>query len=177
MTTHICKRPDCDRQSRARGLCPKHYLQWNRVGAKKRAAEGTSRPKSYRSLVFAALPGAIIDIMAKTDICQRTVQMWVRTFRTEKVARVIRWRRPAVSGDFVPIYGAGSGPDAECKLKPYYANSQSAWKRRKSIATDEQRDIMRRRARTYKQLRAAAKRRDPLVAALFGVRASVNGEG
>lgn len=177
MTTHICKRSGCDRPLRARGLCPKHYLQWNRIGAKKRAAEGTSRPKSYRDLVFAALPGAIIDIMASTEICQRTVQMWVRTFRAEKVARIVGWRRPAICGDFVPIYGAGSAPDAVCKLKPYYANSQSAWKRRKSIATGEERDLMRLRCRTYKQVQAAGKRRDPLVAALFGVRASVNGEG
>lgn len=174
-TAHTCKRPDCNLPSRARGMCPRHYLQWNRVMAKKREAEGTRQPKSFRSLVFAALPGAMTDIAEKTGIGRRTAQKWLCVFKAEKVVRIIDWRRPATTGAFVPIYGAGSGPDAVCKLVAYYATSQTAWKRRKACMSDEQRDVMRNKARTRKQQKAAAKNGDPLVLALFGSRAIQQG--
>lgn len=169
----LCKREGCERHARARGMCPKHYLVWNRVMAKQREANGTRVPKCYRQLVFDALPGSVSDIMAKTTFSQRTVQKWIRSFRTAAEddplkARIIDWRRSDVSGPFIPIHGAGGGPDAVCELLAYDTNSQLTWQRRKERWTDEQRDYYRLKSRTNAQVRRAAKRGDPMVNALFG---------
>jgi hypothetical protein len=166
----LCKFADCGGQVRARNMCHKHYLQWLRPVLIKRKKAGIVVPRNSREIILGSLPGANVDVMKSTGLCLRTVQKWVRQLRSENLAHIGDWRHPKVTGDFVPIYHPGPGPDVPCTLVPYSHCNKLVWERRKARMTKEQRDDLRRKARTGKQVKAAAKRGDYLVNALFGPR-------
>jgi len=165
-----CKFADCSGSVRARGMCHKHYLQWLRPILMARKEAGIVVPRNSRQVIIDSLPGAHVDVVKKTGLCLRTVQKWMRRIRGDGEAHIGDWRHAEKTGDFVPIYHAGPGPDVPCTLVPYDSCSKIKWARRKAKMTPEQRDDLRRKGRTNKQVKAAAKRGDYLVNALFGPR-------
>jgi hypothetical protein len=115
--------------------------------------------------ILQAMPGSVSQLVTKSGYHRATVERWVRTLRAEQASHIIDWLRPNGSGNFIPVHGKGLGEDAPCTLKPLTASDD--WKLAKQrYGMDTLR--AKERARHW-ALKARRGRRDPLVAALFGL--------
>jgi hypothetical protein len=114
--------------------------------------------------ILDSMPGTISEIIAKSGYERNTVERWMRRMRGVD-CHVVDWRRPAVSGPFVPVYAAGPGEDAVCTLKPLTPSQD--WERRK---TKYGVDTLRAKERAAHWALKARRGQvvDPLMAALFG---------
>lgn len=70
-------------------------------------------------LALRAMPGTLADIAAQVGAHKSTVNYWVRRLRNCGWAHVGDWQRTDGPGGIVPVFHAGQGRDAACKLKPF----------------------------------------------------------
>lgn len=127
-----------------------------RPSAKKRAA---------RAVVLAALPATQVQVQRKTGLGQATVSRWLSDLKAAGEIHVGGWRRAKVGGPFAAFWKPGPGTDVPCNLQPLTSAQRSERRhnrRKKQEAAD-------RADRSARLAAAMVVRRDPLVAAFFGV--------
>lgn len=121
-----------------------------------------------KSLILGALPGTRDDIerklLAKHKLGRATIYRWAARLHAGGEIHISGWRR-SVKGSPVPIYAAGAGDDARCRIKPF-TEAQKSRRYRGRLKESGEWDAVcsLRRARA----RAASGVRDPLLAGLFG---------
>jgi hypothetical protein len=124
-------------------------------------------PRNYHTAkadIIQAMPGTTGQLVEKSGWHHDTVARWVRRMRKTGECRIVDWRRPNRTGNFVPVYGAGPGADAVCTLKPL-TNSED-WhlaKKRYGMETLRKKE----RARHWALKARRGETTDPLMAALF----------
>ena len=119
-----------------------------------------------RDMVAAALPGCREQLIAKTGLAKGTVWRWIKALHAAGEVHIVNWKRPA-KGPFMPVYAAGPGTDAACKLKHFTAAQKAKRYRGKSINAGTWAERTRQQRGRY-WAGKAAERGDPLVNALFG---------
>jgi len=79
--------------------------------------------KVYRhdrtQIALAAMPGTLKDMADRIGAPKATVQHWIQDLRACGWAHVGQWKRTDGPGGIVPVFYAGPGRDAVCKLKPW----------------------------------------------------------
>lgn len=119
-----------------------------------------------RDMVIAALPGSRMQVMAKTGLSKGTVCRWIKDLHAGGLVHIVNWKRPA-KGPFMPIYAAGAGVDAVCKLK-HFTTAEKATRYRGKARNNGTWAERTRQQRGRYWAGKAAERGDPLVNALFG---------
>jgi hypothetical protein len=123
--------------------------------------------KVYRhdrtQIALAAMPGTLKDMADRIGTPKGTVQHWIKELRACGWAHVGGWKRSDGPGGLQPIFHAGQGRDALCKLKPL-TTAEVCERYRKRTAEDGRRDVRLAKNRTRKHLKkllAKAKGRTP----------------
>ncbi|WOH61925.1 hypothetical protein [Bradyrhizobium sp. BWC-3-1] len=77
--------------------------------------------KVYRhdrtQIALQAMPGTLKDMADRIDAPKATVQHWIQDLRACGWAHVGKWQRTEGPGGIVPVFYAGPGRDAPCKLE------------------------------------------------------------
>jgi hypothetical protein len=97
---------------RARGMCAKHYEKWRIKNPKAVIKYGDMRQQ-----ILNALPATRPALQEKLGINRSTAQSWLKRLREEGAIHISGWKRPKVSGSFLPVHAVGFGRDARCQLK------------------------------------------------------------
>ncbi len=124
----------------------------------------------HRAAVLAALPGNCNHVAEVTGFGRTTIWRWLTDLHTNGEAHVDSWSRSDSGGPFIPCYTPGSGVDAICKIKPM-SEAQKARRHRKKAKRDGSWEDRLAKQRAKYWANKAKTRRDPLVAALFGMAA------
>ncbi|MFZ3286573.1 MAG: hypothetical protein WA191_06955 [Telluria sp.] len=132
-------------------------------------AGGIAQGNLNRKAVLAALPGDFRRVMAETGIGRTTAWRWLNDLHQSGECHIQAWARVDSGGPFRPSYSPGPGEDAICMIKPYSQAQKSRRHMKRAKKSGEWEDRKARQRAIYWADRALANR-DPLVAALFGVR-------
>lgn len=130
-----------------------------------------SHAKLNRAAVLAAMPGTRPEIEAKTGLGAATVWRWVKDLHGPDEGRgrechIGRWRHCETGGRPMPVYVAGPGRDAPCRLTPATDAERASRYRERLRRSGEWEDKKARMRARYWAKRPP--KRDPLTAALFG---------
>ncbi|MFA7386497.1 MAG: hypothetical protein WCZ87_02415 [Thiohalobacteraceae bacterium] len=123
-----------------------------------------------KHVILGSLPGTRKDIQIATGLSKTTVQGWITRLHKERVIRISKWVKPTPNSIPTAYYRKGSAPDAECRLKPITnTEKQTRWRNRLKARDPEAYELLMKKslARLW-ELAARTRRRDPLMAALYG---------
>jgi hypothetical protein len=122
-----------------------------------------------RADIIASLPGSIAEIIKRSGYSLATVSRNIAMLRAEKEIHIARWGKPPKAGRFYAVFAVGSAPDAP-RLEPVSNNERMAKVRRIRKETGAIFEYRAKQRGRYHAKRATY-RRDPLLAALYGVAA------
>lgn len=138
------------------------------------ASEDADHPKTVREVrqylikaaVLKAMPATQATICKRTDMSPSSLSILIRQMHKDQLCHISGWRR-AAHGAPVPVFKAGKGVDAKCKIVNLTQTERTARfmaKVEKNGKTEALRTYWRDKARA----RAVLKRGDPYINALFG---------
>jgi hypothetical protein len=144
----LCSRDNCKRPVKARGMCDSHYNTWHRKLTTKLGFTDS------KDAILSAMPGTKPEIAAKLRMQYQTVRLAIQKMHLAGECH-IEDEQPTEhkrGSRYLAIYAAGPGQDRVMsrQAKTHHSRTLRA---------------------EYLRLRHVGKRTDPLVAALFGVRA------
>ena len=107
-----CKHEGCGKAVVARGMCNTHYKRWYMNLGK------PPKPPEIIELVPAKLPGSVAEIARELGKSGPGVYAAIQKLKARGECHIEKWAR-SPRGAISPIYAAGPGKDAECRLKAF----------------------------------------------------------
>ncbi len=78
---------------------------------------GAGDSVTYRDrtdMMLRAMPGTVMEIMARTGVAKTTAKRWIGELRACGWVHVPKWQRPEAQGKIAPVFHAGPGKEAPC---------------------------------------------------------------
>lgn len=147
-------------------------------------------PPTSRQMILDALPGSSTTIIQRLKLSDNTVRNGLKKLHEERVIRIAKWEYHKSQMIKMPVFAKGSGPDAVCRLKDYTPEEIKLRKNalrqeRRALAEKENRmkyssamdpdgwDTYNSRKDALEQAEKAKQIGDPMVMALFGIKAKM----